>query len=263
MRILRPLSLLLLPTLAWAQFYGGLQPTSTKTQKVFKYSASNVYYAVGFSDASHTSLWGAFTVTATTSPNTSCSRPSSFASASKESPVITNSDYTGTGYDRGHMVPNAAMAYWKGCTASNATFITSNLCPQIHGFNAGVWEELESKIAGINGGSSFTNGLIKKGNTVWVYCGPVLASSDKTVGTKKIEVPGKFWKTVIWKNSAGTIRTLSWMFNHDASIPSANFMNYTTTIRSIQTATGLKLVANGSALLDQKDVSAFKTDAGI
>jgi len=111
MRTLRFLCLLLLPTLAWAQYYGGLQPTSSKTQKVFKYSTSNVYYAVGFSDTSHTSIWSAFTVTATTSPNTSCSRPSTFASEAGASPVITHADYTNSGYDRGTMFPNAAMAY--------------------------------------------------------------------------------------------------------------------------------------------------------
>jgi endonuclease G len=262
MRILRIAGLLLMPALAWAQYYSGLQPTYTKTQKVFKYSSSTTYYAVGFSDTTHTAVWSAFAVTASGSPNTSCSRPSSFASEAGESPVITDGDYTGTGYDRGHMTPNAAMAYWRGCTASNATFITSNLCPQVHAFNAGVWEKLEEKVAGINGGSSFTYGLIKPGNTVWVYCGPVFASGDLKVGPKSIEVPAKFWKTVIWKNSAGVIHTLSWMFNHDGSIPSANYMNYTTTIRAIQTATGVKIVADGSALLDQKDVTAFKTDAG-
>ncbi len=253
---------MLAPALAFAQYYGGLQPTSTKTQKIFKYSSSTTYYAVGWSDTTHTALWSAFTVTPTTTPVTTCTRPSSFASEAGESPVITDSDYSGTGYDRGHMVPNAAMAYWRGCTASNATFITSNLCPQIHAFNAGVWEKLESKVAGINGSSSFTYGLIKKGFTVWVYCGPVIGTSDKKVGSKGIDVPAKFWKTVIWKNSSGVIRTLSWMYNHDGTIPSANYMNYTTTIRAIQTATGLKLVADGSALLDQKDTSSWTADAG-
>lgn len=262
MRTLRIAALLLAPVLAWAQYYNGLQPTCTKTQKVFKYSSSTLYYAVGFSDTTHTALWSAFTVTATGSPTTTCSRPSSFASEAGESPVITDSDYTGTGYDRGHMVPNAAMAYWRGCTASNATFITSNLCPQVHAFNAGVWEKLEEKVAGINSGSSFTQGLIQKGNTVWVYCGPVFASGDAKVGSKKIEVPAKFWKTVIWKNSAGQIHTLSWMFNHDGTIPAANYMNYTTTIRAIQTATGVTFVAAGSALLDEKDTTAWTTDAG-
>jgi endonuclease G len=262
MRLLRVAGLLLFPSLAWAQYYNGLQPTWTKTQKVFKYSSTTTYYAVGWSDTTHTAVWSAFNVAPTTTPTTSCTRPSSFASESRESPVIYDGDYSGTGYDRGHMVPNAAMAYWRGCTASNATFITSNLCPQIHGFNAGVWEQLESKIAGLKGSTTFTYGLIKKGFQVWVYCGPVFGTSDKKVGSKSIDVPAKFWKTVIWKNSAGTLRTCSWMFNHDATIPSANYMSYTTTIRAIQSATGLKLVADGSALLDQNDSSAFKTDAG-
>lgn len=262
MRTLRIASLLFLPVVAFAQYYNGLQPTGTNSQKVFKYSSSTTYYAAGWSDVYHTSVWSAFTVTPTTSPVTSCSRPSSFASEAGESPVITDSDYTGTGYDRGHMTPNAAMAYWRGCTASNATFITSNLCPQIHGFNAGVWEKLESKIAGLNGGSSFQYGLIKKGLTVWVYCGPVLASTDAKVGTKKIDVPSKFWKTVIWKDSTGAIKTCSWIFKHDATITSSSYMNYTTTIRNIQSLTGLTLVASGSALLDQCDKTAFTTAAG-
>jgi endonuclease G, mitochondrial len=261
MKILRTAALLLLPSLAFAQYYAGLTPTCTKTQKVWSYSSSTTYYAVGWSDTTHTALWSAFTVAPTASPTTTCTRPSSFASESRESPVITDNSYTGTGYDRGHMVPNAAMAYWRGCTASNATFITSNLCPQIHGFNAGVWEKLESMIAGLNGGSSFTNGLIQKGRTVWVYCGPVVATGDATVGSAKLDVAKKFWKTVIWKDATGAIKTCSWMFNHDATIPSANYMSYTTTIRAIQTATGLTLVAAGSALLDQKDSAAFTTAA--
>lgn len=262
MNFLRIGALLLLPTLAWAQYYNGLQPTYNKTQKVFKYSSSTTYYAVGWSDVTHTSVWSAFTVAPTTTPTTTCTRPSSFASEAGESPVITDSAYTGTGYDRGHMVPNAAMAYWRGCTASNATFITSNLCPQIHGFNAGVWEKLESKVAGLNGGTSFTYGLIKKGLTVWVYCGPVFGTNDLKVGSKAIDVPAKFWKTLIWKDASGVTRTLSFMYNHDATIPSANYMNYTTTIRAIQTATGLTLVSAGSALLDQKDTAAFTAAAG-
>jgi endonuclease G, mitochondrial len=153
------------------------------------------------------------------------------------------------------------MAYWQGCAAGEATFVTSNLCPQAHGFNAGVWERLEERIAGLDRGGSFRRGLIRTGRTVWVYCGPVFAAGDRTIGTRRIEVPSGFWKTVLWQDVAGSVRTLSFLFKHDAALPASGLLDHATTLRAVQKATGLRLVPEGSALLDRRDLEAFRAAA--
>ena len=52
----------------------------------------------------------------------------------------TLNDYKKSGYDRGHMAP-AADFRWS-FDAMNDTFYLSNMCPQTHAFNAGIWSDL-------------------------------------------------------------------------------------------------------------------------
>ncbi len=53
----------------------------------------------------------------------------------------TPADYRSSGYDRGHLVPAADMAF--SAEAMSATFVMSNISPQARNFNNGVWRELE------------------------------------------------------------------------------------------------------------------------
>ena len=50
-------------------------------------------------------------------------------------------DYRGSGYDRGHLVPAADMAFNEDAIVSS--FLMSNISPQSHDFNKGIWKELE------------------------------------------------------------------------------------------------------------------------
>ena len=54
----------------------------------------------------------------------------------------TLGDYKGSGYDRGHLCPAAAMRIDQ--TAMDETFYFSNMSPQKHVFNGGKWKELEA-----------------------------------------------------------------------------------------------------------------------
>ncbi len=53
-------------------------------------------------------------------------------------------DYRGTGWDRGHLVPAADMAFNR--TAMSETFLMSNIAPQARHFNGGIWRELEEHV---------------------------------------------------------------------------------------------------------------------
>ncbi len=55
--------------------------------------------------------------------------------------------YTGTGYDRGHMAPNYAIASRMGRSAQAETFLTSNISPQMPDLNRGPWQNVEHRLA--------------------------------------------------------------------------------------------------------------------
>ncbi len=63
-------------------------------------------------------------------------------------------DYTGSGYDRGHIAPSADRTRNEGHIApsadrtrnevdNSATFLMSNMMPQVPELNRGVWGDLE------------------------------------------------------------------------------------------------------------------------
>lgn len=53
----------------------------------------------------------------------------------------TLNDYKKTGFDRGHMAPAADFSY--SAVAMSESFLLSNMIPQYHNPNAGIWSEAE------------------------------------------------------------------------------------------------------------------------
>jgi len=95
-------------------------------------------------------------------------------------------DYRGSGYDRGHLVP-AGDFKWDSVGMSE-TFYLSNMSPQLHEFNAGIWEEVESTVRAW---------AREKGRLV-VYTGPVLDKPKGYIGPNRVAVPRAFYKVVYW-----------------------------------------------------------------
>jgi endonuclease G, mitochondrial len=89
-------------------------------------------------------------------------------------------------YDRGHLVPCDNMRWSK--QAESESFFMSNMTPQVHSFNAGIWKKLEG----------WVTKCAKLYDTVYVASGPVLAKGLKQIGKKnKISVPDYFYKVII------------------------------------------------------------------
>ncbi|GIV26011.1 MAG: hypothetical protein KatS3mg026_1703 [Bacteroidia bacterium] len=93
-------------------------------------------------------------------------------------------DYARSGYDRGHLVP-AGDFKWDSVGMSE-TFYLSNMSPQLHEFNAGIWEEVESTVRAW---------ARQKGRLV-VYTGPVLDRPSGYIGPNRVAVPRAFYKVV-------------------------------------------------------------------
>lgn len=58
-------------------------------------------------------------------------------------PTANTNDYTGSGYDRGHMCPAADRS--NSVARMRETFVMTNICPQTPRLNRIVWKELEDK----------------------------------------------------------------------------------------------------------------------
>src|SRR4028119_1607457 len=54
---------------------------------------------------------------------------------------VQPSDYTGSGYDRGHIAPSADRTRKEA--DNSATFLMSNMMPQVPELNRGVWGDLK------------------------------------------------------------------------------------------------------------------------
>ncbi|EPR73133.1 DNA/RNA non-specific endonuclease [Winogradskyella psychrotolerans RS-3] len=85
-------------------------------------------------------------------------------------------------------------------------FLTSNISPQEHQFNAGVWNRLEQKV----------RYWAKKNDGVFVVTGGVLKNGLKVIGDENVAVPMQFYK-VILDNTNGKIKMLAFIMNHENS----------------------------------------------
>lgn len=106
-------------------------------------------------------------------------------------PRVTQTDYTGSGFDRGHHCPSADRT--STVADNSATFLMTNMMPQAPDNNQGVWEDLESysrtllpnnELYIVMGGSG-TGGTGSNGGTT------------TTLANGKITVPAYTWKVIV------------------------------------------------------------------
>lgn len=100
---------------------------------------------------------------------------------------IVHKDYKNDlGYDRGHMAPAADMKWNE--QAMEESFYTSNICPQNHNLNCGDWKKLEEQV----------RQYACDYESVWIVTGPIVNSTDNTLGIeRKIVIPDAFYKVIV------------------------------------------------------------------
>ncbi|TNJ43798.1 DNA/RNA non-specific endonuclease [Tamlana fucoidanivorans] len=133
-------------------------------------------------------------------------------------------NYKNSGYDKGHLCPAADKRY--NMEAHDETFLTSNISPQNHQFNAGIWNDLEQKV----------RYWAKKHDGVFVITGGVLNEALPTIGEEQVAVPNQFFKIVLDYNS-GHPKLIAFLIpNKDSRKPLANFV---VPVDAIETLTGI------------------------
>ena len=111
------------------------------------------------------------------------------------------SDYAGTGYDKGHAVPDGDLSWSQ--QVEYESFLMTNMYPQHGSLNRGIWKLLETSIRGW---------AVQQNQAFTIYVGAIYSNSDKKIGNGVI-VPTSFYKIVI-NNTTGA--TAGWIFPHIA-----------------------------------------------
>jgi len=94
------------------------------------------------------------------------------------------SDYTNSGYDRGHMTPAGDEST---IDSEKESFSMGNIVPQDHKLNIGIWAKIEADV----------RVLATNLGDVYVVTGPAFsASSIPTIGKDAVAVPEYTWKAV-------------------------------------------------------------------
>lgn len=168
------------------QFYRDIPPYLTKESlKKNSYPLCFNGFNVMYSGVSKTPLWVAEALTPKRLSQ-KIPREDSFHEELSIRPEhrATLSDYKASGYDRGHMAPNADMP---NKAAQNDSFSLANMVPQAPKNNQQVWRELEEATRAI---------VTKHKYEVYVVTGPVFATKKlKTIGQGVI-VPTAVFKAI-------------------------------------------------------------------
>lgn len=140
-------------------------------------------------------------------------------------PVVTK-DYSGSGYDRGHMAPAADMKW--SAEAMRESFYMTNMCPQHHSNNAGDWKDLEE----------LGRDLAAKYGRIYICSGPIVMDTTVTIGTvRKIVVPSQFYKVFLRQKSDGSWTAIGFVENNaPANQP---LMTYMRSVDEVEALTGI------------------------
>jgi endonuclease G len=204
------------------------------------------HFVVCYDAAHKVPAWVGYALTADEAKTKATSRTGSFR-ADADLPRgqrAENADYSGSGYDKGHMAPANDFSW--NVDAMKATFVLCNAVPQRHGVNGGQWAQLEASI----------HDLAAKQGTVWVVSGPLFVGGKpvKTIGADKVAVPTHTYKVVLCIHPNGDKEMFGFVMPN-VNKPSGTISSYTFSVDTVEKLTGLDFFSALPAA-DQKRLEA-------
>jgi endonuclease G, mitochondrial len=161
---------------------------------------------------------------------------------------VNENDYSGSGFDRGHMTPSADRT--STVADNSATFFMTNMVPQAPGNNQGPWEKLESYLRtqiDANGGQEI---YIIAGS--YGVGGTGTAGTTNTIAGGKVTVPSYTYKiAVILSNGTDdvnrvttTTRVIAVIMPNIDSIRPDDWRLYRVKVDDIEAITGYNYLSN-------------------
>ena len=207
-------------------------PTSTTNQVVYHEN-----YSLSYSEKYEQAEWVAYELKASDLSSTNYKRPYFEIDNAVKTKAAHWRNYKKSGYDKGHLCPAADRRFTKA--AHDETFLTSNISPQEHRFNAGVWNRLEQKV----------RYWAKKNDGVFVITGGVLENNLKTIGSEAVAVPNRFYKVILDKTN-GKIKMLAFLMPHkESKLPLYKFV---VSVDKIEAITGIDFFKELDDTIEEK-----------
>lgn len=191
------------------------------------------YYGVAYSEKFKNPYWVSYILTKKMVKDKKVSRKDEIFT--KEPLLKDNfslsSDYTGSGYDRGHMCPAGDMNFNQ--TAMTECFYMSNITPQKPGLNRGVWKSLEEK----------TRDWAVENDSLYVVVGVIYSKKPRIIGKNKVAVPKKIYKIIADISSEDGYKAIAFVFENKDYSDNTDFMDYAITIDSLENMTNIDFFA--------------------
>lgn len=167
-------------------------PKSTTNQIVI-----HDFYTLSYNEKYEQAEWVAYELKKTNEHN-HFERPFFIDDPKVKTQSASWKNYKKSGYDKGHLCPAGDMKFSK--SAFDDTFFTSNISPQNHDFNDGIWNRLEQKVRYWSG----------KYDGIYVVTGGVLNDNLKRIGKENVAVPDYFYK-VLLDNRNGEYKMIAFL----------------------------------------------------
>jgi len=186
----------------------------------------HAFYEIGFNTKYHLPAWVYYSLTKKHLSLANLDRKGSFVKDPYvHSEQASNEDYSGSGYDKGHLVPCEDMSFSE--QAMKETFYYSNCAPQTTELNRGQWKVLEELAR---------EWAVDFGEAM-VVCGPVFKTLMPKMGAHDIPVPDLYYKIIV-VHKEKNYSALAFLMPNSSSVLLAP-VNYTCTIDSVEKITGL------------------------
>lgn len=150
---------------------------------------------------------------------------------------FTADPYPSTGYDHGHICPSDDRV--SAAEANYQTFFMTNMMPQTHALNAGMWSRMETQVK--NWGAQFDTLYVCKGGTI---------NNDANIlsyignGENETPIPRYFFMAVLGKSLSGYTAIGLWV-DHTAEYTTKDPIgNFAMNIRALEQLTGIDFFHN-------------------
>ncbi len=150
---------------------------------------------------------------------------------------VTGSDYSGSGYDRGHMCPSADRT--KTVADNSATFLMTNMIPQAPTNNQQTWANLET----------YCRTLANSGYELYIFSGGHGVSGY--IASGNVAVPTTTWKVIMvlpsGTNDVSRVTTSTRLIA--VSVPNNNsvvsdWRQYRVSVDAVESLTGYNFFSN-------------------
>jgi endonuclease G len=160
---------------------------------------------------------------------------------------VLGTDYSGSGFDRGHYCPSADRT--STVTNNSATFLMTNMMPQAPDNNQGPWADLED----------YARTLVNAGNELHVVMGGAGQGGTgsnggvtMTVAGGHVQVPAQTWKVILVQpqgtNDVARVttstRVIAVLMPNAQGIRTNNWQEYRVSVDELEQLTGYDFFSN-------------------